>query len=200
MSEAIDWTQVDWKDLYPRLVYLAAKKLNRLSWRGRPSGPIPGGTTAKDIVHNAIVKTMSGQRIWNRDLSLFDHLAGVISSDISQLVSSAENRRTLQADEKIVNIADHMEDPETIAIRKSQEQRFFAYLEEKKPALRQLAETILYSQVTGTELAVQLNLSIREVDSLKRALRRATEDFLNGEEPSNGANPAVKKMGESYGS
>ena len=71
--------------------------------------------------------------MWNRDYSLFDHLAGVISSDISQLVNSAENKRTVPADdEKILHIADHIEDPETIAVRKSQEQRFFAYLETRK--------------------------------------------------------------------
>jgi hypothetical protein len=135
-----------------------------------------------DIVHDAIVKTMSGQRTWNRDHSLFDHLAGAVSSDISQLVNSAENKRTVQADdEKILHIADHMEDPETIAVRKSQEQRFFAYLEARKPAplLRQLAELILYDRGGHTsELAEKLNLSITELDSLTRTLRRATEKFL----------------------
>jgi hypothetical protein len=182
MSGPIDWTQVDWKDLYPRLLYLAALKLRRLRWRGKPSGPVPGGKTAKDIVHDAIAKTMSGQRTWNRDHSLFDHLAGVISSDISQLVNSAENKWTLRADdEKILHIADHIEDPETIAVRKSQEQRFFAYLEARKPAplLRQLAELILYHRGGHTsELAKTLNLSITELDSLKRTLRRATNKFL----------------------
>jgi hypothetical protein len=186
MSEPIDWTQVEWEDLYPRLVYLAALKLKRLRWRGKPSGPVPGGKTAKDIVHDAVVKTMSGQRIWNRDRTLFEHLAGVISGDVSHLVNSAENKRTLQADdEKILHIADHMEDPETIAIRRCQEQRFFAYLEARKPAplLRQLAELILYDPGGHTsELAEKLNLSITELDNLKRTLRRATENFLEGGE------------------
>jgi hypothetical protein len=82
----VDWTQVDWDDLYPRLLSVAAGRLNRLSWRGKRFGPIPGAKTPKDIVHDAIVKTMTGQRVWNRKYSLFKHLVGVIYGEISNLV------------------------------------------------------------------------------------------------------------------
>jgi hypothetical protein len=177
----MDWTRIDWADLYPRLLLVAAGKLNRLSWRGQRFGAIPGGKTATDIVHDAIVKTMSGQRVWNqRQNSLFDHLAGVISSEISHLVQSRENRTTLRVDEKIVQLIDHREDPETIAIRKAQEHQFLIHLEKKKPMLRSLAELLLYDANAATpDLIAKLNLSLREIESLKKALRRATEDFLN---------------------
>jgi hypothetical protein len=178
----IDWTKIDWADLYPRLLVVAAARLNRLGWRGKFLGPVPGAKTPKDFVHDAIVKTMAGERIWRRDNSLFDHFVGVICSEISHLVRSAENIRTLQADEKIIVIADRQDSPETVAARKIQEQKFFDYLETKKPALRELAQFMLYEPGGAPELAAKLNLSDRELDSLKRALRRATEEFVEAEE------------------
>jgi hypothetical protein len=89
----------------------------------------------------------------------------------------------LQSDDKFILIADHRQDPETTAIRKSQEQKFLAHLKLKKPVLRELAELILYDQVGSStpELAVKLNLTILEVESLKKALRRATEEFIEKE-------------------
>jgi hypothetical protein len=191
MPSHIDWTTIDWADLYPRLLLVAAGKLNRLSWRGQRLGAIPGGKTAADIVHDAIVKTMSGQRAWKaQQNSLFDHLAGVISSEISHLVQSPDNRITVRADDNVVQLVNHREDPETIIIRKAQE---LIYLARKKPMLRMLAESILYDANASTpNLMVKLDLSLREVESLKKALRRATEAFLDGEDgrqpASDGAN------------
>jgi hypothetical protein len=181
MPNHIDWTAIDWGDVYPRLLLVAARKLNRLSWRGRRFGAIPGAKTAADIVHDAIVKTMSGQRAWKpRQNSLFDHLAGVISSDVSHLVESRENC-TAVVDENIIQLLDHHEDPETIILRKAQEHAFLIYLAEKKPMLRTLAELILYDANAATpDLMAKLELSWRDVESLKKALRRATEAFLHG--------------------
>src|SRR5258705_4391977 len=97
MAGNFEWSAINWPDLYRRLMLIAAGKLNRLRWRGGRSGALLGARTAKDIVHDAIVKTMSGERVWNQGNSLFEHLAGVISSEISHLVKSAENRKTLEA-------------------------------------------------------------------------------------------------------
>lgn len=196
----MDWTTIDWADLYPRLLLIAAGKLNRLSWRGQRFGAIPAGKTATDIVHDAIVKTMSGQRAWNQQQnSLFDHLAGVVSSEISHLVLSRENRTTLRADEKILQLIDLREDPESIAIRKAQEQDFLVYLEKKKPVLRSLAESILYDANADTpSLMIKLKLSWREVESLKKALRRAAEAFLDradGRRPGSGGSHAGNAIG-----
>ena len=48
---------------------------------------------AEDFVHDAITKTMSGVRVWNREAcTLFQHLAGVIVSDISHSSASLESR------------------------------------------------------------------------------------------------------------
>lgn len=194
-----DWTQIDWSDLYPRLLLFTASKLKRLHWRGRRSGPVPGAKTAKDFVQEAILKTISGERRWNRSYSLFEHLIGVISSEISHLVESMDNRRTLQADENIILIEDHRESPESVAARKSQERRFFDYLDTKNPQLTRLAQAILYDPVRSVaELAADLGLPIDAIDNLKRALRRATDEFLDREEPPEPSSPV--KKGVAYGS
>ena len=77
----------------------------------------------------------------------------------------------------------HRVSPETIALRNREEAKFFAYLEQKRPEMRLLAHFLLYEPVTGShELATKLNLSISQVESLKRALRRATQEYFQREE------------------
>jgi len=185
MAEAsdFDWTQIDWNDLYPRLLLVAEGKLNRLIWRGTRFGPIPGGQTSHDFVQAAIEKTKRGIRIWNPEISIFQHLAGIILSDINHLANSIENQVTYCNDEKVIPIEDHRATPEASAIRRSQEEAFLAFLHAKNPKLRILAFSILHDPVRlgSLELATKLNLSIYQIDSLKRALRRATEEFLKNE-------------------
>jgi hypothetical protein len=179
----VDWTQIDWNDLYPRLLLVAEGKLRRLTWRGTRFGPIPGGQTSHDFVQAAVEKTKGGLRAWNPEISFFQHLAGVILSDINHLANSMENRITHYDDEKVIPIEDHRATPEASAIRKSQEEAFLAFLSAKDPKLRILASSILHDPVRlgSLELATKLNLSICQVDSLKKALRRATEEFLRDE-------------------
>ena len=95
-----------------------------------------------------------------------------------------ENQITRCNDEKVIPLEDHRATPEASAIRKSQEETFFAFLDAKNPKLRNLAFSILHDPVRlgSLELATKLNLSIFQVDSLKRALRRATAQFLKNEQ------------------
>jgi hypothetical protein len=186
MAEAgdLDWTQIDWNGLYPRLLLVAEGRLNRLIWRGKSFGPIPGGHTSHDFVQAAIEKTKGGIRVWNTEISLFQHLAGVILSDINHLANSMENQITRFDDQNVIQIEDRRATPEASAIRKSQEETFLAFLHAKNPHLKTLAFSILHDpmRLGSLELATKLNLSICQLDSLKRALRRATEEFLRNEQ------------------
>jgi hypothetical protein len=178
-----DWTQIDWNDLYPRLLLVAEGKLNRLTWRGARFGTVPGAQTSHDFVQAAIEKSKGGIRAWNPEISIFQHLAGVILSDINHLANSMENQIPHYDDEKVIPIEDHRATPEASAIRSSQEEAFLAFLHAKNPKLRILAFSILHDPVRlgSFELATKLNLSICQLDSLKRALRRASEEFLKTE-------------------
>jgi hypothetical protein len=191
-----DWTQIDWNDLYPRLLLVAEGKLNRLIWRGTRFGPIPGGQTSHDFVQTAIEKTKRGIRRWNPEVSIFQHLAGIILSDINHLVNSTENQITQSTDEKVIPIEDHRATPEASAIRRSQEETFLAFLQGKNPALRTLAFSILHDPVRlgSLELATKLNLSICQLDSLKRAPRRATEQFLKAEHELASEQPSTMRL------
>ena len=177
MPDHKDWASID--DLYPRLLLVAYRELKRRSWLGQRSGPSPGGMEPKDVVQDAIVKTISGQRVWKpSEISLFRHLIGVIRSDINHLADSSENVMTRREDEMSALAPDSREDPETIAIRELDKQRYFLFLERKRLALRRLAELILNDSVTETiSLAQRLSLSARDVDSLKRALQRTTIEY-----------------------
>jgi DNA-directed RNA polymerase specialized sigma24 family protein len=201
MSHHVDWTMIDWEDLHPRLLLVATKKLKRLFWRG---GAIPGGKTADDFVQDAIAKTLEWRRPWNGDCTLFKHLVGIISGDISHWVMSAENRRTVRSDEKVIQIKDPRHSPETEAIQRAQVQHFFSFLEGKRPDLRLVAEFMLCDpDGSSHKLALKLGLSLTEVDSLKRALRRAIEQFLGIDgSPENTLSKDKKhrlKTGESHG-
>src|SRR5262245_33436415 len=123
-----DWTQIDWNDLYPRLLLVAEGKLNRLIWRGMRFGPIPGGHTSYDFVQAAIEKTKEGIRAWNPEISIFQHLAGVILSDINHLANSVENQITHLNDEKVIQIEDHRATREASDISKSKEETFLVFL------------------------------------------------------------------------
>ena len=92
----IDWAVQDWDDLVPRLLLLAVSRLYRMTWRGRRGEAPPGAAEAEDYVNDAISKTISGVRVWNPgNCTLFQHLAGVIVSDVSHAATSTENRTTM---------------------------------------------------------------------------------------------------------
>ena len=96
-TAAVDWRAQNWEDLIPRLLLLAISRLRRMSWHGERRGAPPGAAEAEDFVNDAVSKTIAGIRIWNPTAcSLFQHLAGVIVSDISHAAQSAENRATLR--------------------------------------------------------------------------------------------------------
>jgi len=132
-----------------------------------------------DFVQDAIVKTISGQHVWNPDKSLFDHLIGVISGDIWRLAVSKENKTT-RPDDNVIQIEDHQASAELELVRKGQEQTFLSYLELRQPELRQLAESILRDPVrrNSLELSLKFDWSPTKVESLKRELRRAVDEFI----------------------
>jgi hypothetical protein len=131
----------------------------------------------QDLVQDAIEKTISGQRVWNREISLFRHLVGVVKSDVNHLAQSSENAMTRRDDEMAASAPDSGEGPETIALRELDKQRYFVFLERRNPMLRQLAELMLNGITDTISLAQKLNLTARNVDSRKRALQRATIEY-----------------------
>jgi hypothetical protein len=183
---SVDWQAQDWEDLVPRLLLLAVSRLRRLRWRGDRAGVPPGGPEAEDFVNDAISKTMAGVRAWDAAAcTLFQHLAGVIVSDISHAVGSVENRSTLRPQGQDdgsgppTDIEDATPDQETTVHWRLEQRRLLVYLERTDPALSRMAELMLLHDLQEThELSRGLGVSPAEVANRRKRLKRAVRAFL----------------------
>lgn len=186
-SDMPAWAAVDWDDLVPRLLLLAMSRLSRMTWRGRRNDVPPGAAEAEDFVNDAIAKTIAGVRVWSRDnCTLFQHLAGVVVSDISHAAEAAENRLTLAADGRKEDaggwppdVVDERQDQEERALWRSEQRRLLGHLDEVDPKLARMAELILVQDIDGSaELSERLGCSTNEVANLRKRMKRALRVFL----------------------
>jgi hypothetical protein len=180
----VDWMQVDWEDLMPRLLLLAASRLSRLRWRGTRAGA-PSIADAEDFVSEAITKTMEEVRVWNRDTcSLFQHLRGVIVSDINHAAESWDNRRMCNHPEDDgMDRPDGVADPESVAAWRSDEAHLLGYLHEHDPEIGRMAELFLVHDLRETEeLSRQLGVPLAAVQNRRRRMKRAVRRYLSENE------------------
>ncbi len=183
----IDWQTQDWDDLVPRLLLLAVSRLQRMTWRGQRRGPPPGAAEAEDFVNDAISKTIAGVRIWNpQACSLFQHLAGVIVSDVSHAAGSTENRSTLRETagsdggaSLVADVGDEAPDQEAVAVWRSEQRRLLAHLDRVDPGLRAMAELMLVRDMQETaDLSRVLAVPAAEVANRRKRLKRAVRAYL----------------------
>jgi DNA-directed RNA polymerase specialized sigma24 family protein len=164
----------------PRLMLLASCRLAR---RGRA----PTMAEAEDFVHDAITKTMAGVRLWNRRAcTLFEHLAGVIVSDISHS-SAALERRVIARPNGHANghttwppeVAEPAPNQEEATVLGSDRRRLLDHLRAIDPLLADMAERMLVHDLWETrELGDALGISASEVANLRKRLKRALRAFL----------------------
>jgi len=181
----IDWAEQDWDDLVPRLLLFAVSRLYRMTWRGRRGEAPPGATEAEDYVNDAISKTISGVRVWNPDnCTLFQHLAGVIVSDVSHAATSVENRNTMAPPDKPggdrwpPDPVDDAPDPERAAEWISEQRRLLEHLERIDPELAVMAGLMLVHDLQESDaLAKAMNVSIAEVANRRKRLKRAVTAY-----------------------
>jgi len=183
----IDWQAQDWDDLVPRLLLLAVSRLQRMTWRGQRRGPPPGAAEAEDFVNDAISKTIAGVRIWNPEAcTLFQHLAGVIVSDISHAAGSMENRSTLReaggsdtSVSLVAEVGDDAPDQEAVAVWRSEQRQLLEHLDRVDPALRAMAELMLVQDMQETgDLVRVLAVPAAEIANRRKRLKRAVRAYL----------------------
>lgn len=187
----IDWAAQDWDDLVPRLMLLAVSRLYRMTWRGRAREAPPGAAEAEDFVHDAISKTISGVRIWNPDAcTLFQHLAGVVVSDIGHAARSMENRSTIAPPEDPPgggwppDPADDAPDPERATEWRSERRRLLTHLEAVDAGLARMAELMLVHDLQETDaLRERLGVPASEIANMRKRLKRAVRAYLAEETP-----------------
>ena len=171
-----DWPDfnsiVDLEDYYKRLLLAAQGRLRRLWW-GRAAH-----RQAADFVHDAFQKAMSGQRTWDRTRSLYQNLWQIVSSEISHAAESYENKNTDRIDETVVQIEDFRETPEATIIIKTQVEHLLTYLHSRDIEASAVGELILKKGITQSlEIGVQLERTTREIDNIKKRLRRLCNTY-----------------------
>jgi hypothetical protein len=177
----VDWAAQDWSDLVPRLYLVAVWRLRRLRRF------LLRAEEAEDFVNDAIAKTIAGVRIWNREnCTLFQHLAGVIVSDISHAASSLDCRLRVSdqirsENENIVwppDLADESPSQELVEEWRSLQRRLLDYLKHIDPGMGRMAELIVLQDINATdELSRRLALAPSEVANLRKRLRRAARAY-----------------------
>lgn len=175
-EKKFDWSSCDWEQITPRLLLYAKKKMVGYGWR---SGNGRIYLSPEDIVHTAIIKTMSGERQWNPEkVDLFFHLIMTIRSILSNLSRSGDNRFVgeLVSPEDVQEASPN--NPEAIAESRSQLSHLLAFFDENHPDLRPLLDAIVEGEGAKTpELSKSMGLPHREVHNLRRRLQRALEGY-----------------------
>lgn len=186
-GRSTDWAAQDWDDLVPRLLLLAISRLYRMTWRGRAGEPPPGATQAEDFVNDAISKTIAGVRLWNpENCTLFQHLAGVVVSDINHAAESVENRTTAAAPNDPVgdrwppDPADDAPNQERTAEWRSEQRRLLEHLRRIDADLARMAELMLVHDLQETDaLGRELGVSAAEIANRRKRLKRAVRAYLS---------------------
>lgn len=179
-----------WEDLVPRLLLLAMSRLSRMTFQGQRGAAPPGAADAEDFVNDAIAKTLAGVRVWREaNCTLFQHLAGIIVSDISHAATAAENRLTVADDGRHrpggwpPDRADDRPGQEGEVLWRSEQRRLLAYLQAIDPMLGRMAELILIKDIDGSsELAHHLDVTVDDVANLRKRMKRAIRAFLLADE------------------
>lgn len=179
----VDWAGQDWEDLVPRLLVLASSRLSRMVWRGRADGSSPG--TAEDFVNDAIAKTIAGLRVWNREAcTLFQHLAGVIVSDVSHAANSPDNRRVVACDDHASAGDPATTDQEQVALWNAERRRLLDHLSDVDPTMGRMAQLMLIHDLRETaDLCRELNVVPAQVANLRKRLKRVVRGYLQEDRP-----------------
>jgi RNA polymerase sigma factor (sigma-70 family) len=166
-----DFRFVNWAEEYPKLLLFAAGRLRRLHWpRGRPQ--------PHDFVQRAIEKALSGKRTYDRKKRLLQNLCQIISGDISHEVESYDSRNVASEDDTVINIVDYRENPEDTAYYRQLQGKLLEYLDSHDSAARDVADLMICSEITkSSELAAQLGFSVKEIENIKKRLRRLLENY-----------------------
>jgi len=164
------------------------RKMKRLNGRLAASR-----TTSEDIVHEAIMKTMSNERPWRpeRCPSLYDHLAGCIKSIIFNTGNLKETKLVKREGiNKISTIFDRFRMSKDQEISFSIEQNQIAisdlkfyidYISQHRNDLLDLANAVMVDDISKPkDLAKHLDITVREANTKKLALKRVIKK-LQGE-------------------
>ncbi len=147
---------------------------------------------AEDFVDDAIDKSMARVRIWNRaNCTLFQHLAGVIVSDISHTAQSShsnfilfDHARPNGSTTWPPDMPDQAPDQEHLTVWLSEQRRLLEHLRAIDPTMGRMAEFMLVQDMCETrDLCQALEVTSSEVANLRKRLKRAVRAYLTEDRP-----------------
>ena len=178
-----------WEETTARLLRHAQNKIRRLTWRGSWGGVPPGGIQPDDIVHEVYEKVLAGTRKWEpaKQPDLFEYLRDQVDSEISNLVTSSDNKRVRAEGNLRPGVLEKVdeESPEEILLDKERKREsdefvlgFMEFLE-GQPELQQIVEAIVGGVEKRAELATHLHTTVEQIDSCKKRLKRRLEEYVS---------------------
>lgn len=136
----------------------------------------------EDIANEAVIKTLSNERPWNKDKcpDLFAHLAGCSKSMIFNL---KESQQIIKHDTWDVGL--HIDNKEVsqeeMADSIQKIEHFIQYVSENRKDLLRLTEAMLKKEIIKPqELSAHLGISVKEVNVMKVALKRLANRVRKG--------------------
>lgn len=186
-QEIVDrFKAVNWETALPELIHYTLKRLARFRWRRLHSSSsqpfLPAGNEAKDLVQEAIVCVFEGTNAWDPATKPdpIAHLKDIISSKISNLAYSAENKTSLppdQAAELLPSLPDSAPNPRDASRDNELQDRFLNLVlsEDDEPLLLSVADLLLKGVCKPQDIAENLACSVHEVNNAKRTLIRRAQ-------------------------
>ncbi|BEH09900.1 hypothetical protein GSUET_15120 [Geobacter sulfurreducens subsp. ethanolicus] len=185
-----------WEEKIPRLLDYALGVARKKRWRAVFDGQMPEGKEIEDVVSTAIVKVLSGERVWDpqKQPDLYEYLKSVIDSDLYHLCKCEENNSLIgEADVRrnpdrenpftFDDLPGAELDPETLHILKElnemAEKFFFGFYDylDGKPVLQGIIECIDDDVTKSADIAERLGVHVKEIYNCFKQLRRKLEDF-----------------------
>ncbi|MCX6175375.1 MAG: hypothetical protein NTZ27_11535 [Ignavibacteriales bacterium] len=176
----------DWKTMILKAANYVQKKLQATSLV-KGSKQFARGTEAKEIVFKAIELLFVGERKWNKKVhpELFQHLISTINSLLYEHLHSFENKKRT-----IINETDNEIESDSFwdnILSDSSPKELIEYKEILDECLKivedetELTDLLLYviDDYDRTEIAQKMNKSIKEIDNMKKRLRRKLNNELN---------------------
>ena len=169
---------VDWADVGVRLTGYAVWKARNLAWRRGRHTLALGARTPDDLVAEAILKVLSGERGWDpRRGALLPYLQGVVDSLLSHAAAAPDVSRTDRVEPPPASDT-AADDPagERIAHLRAALQR------ERQTALLAVLDAIAAGcEPRPQALATQLGTSVADVNNRLKRLRRLALRLAAGE-------------------
>lgn len=176
----------DWKTIIPRATNYVLNKL-KITVLLKGSKQFARGTEAKEIVFKAIELLFTGERKWNKEVhpEIFQHLISTINSLVNEHHHSFESEKRL-----VVNDNNDGIDSDSFwekFLNDSSPQELTEYQEVFDECLKivenepDLPDLLLYmiADYDRTEIAKMMNKSIKEIDNMKKRLRRKLNNELS---------------------